>query len=494
MIRIFCALVLLWPGLVLGQGNVLNPTSPVYVNGNLLRSALLTARNNSTIRVLEGVYTNRSVMHAFDGNVPWRMQRLTNVNLIAHGANFFWPTQISALEIRDCENVTVDGLALFNDKSNPNPPAWMTNWFATKGVWGAITIHDSQGIVIKNCILDGMWNHGILAAVHGAWTTNDATNAVSILNNKISRTGWAWGAWTDGAGIVTHSGWLVSGNHLDKCGMGVELYPRPGSSAIRSVTVSGNHIHNAAGTAIGMAQAYNCSVTGNSVDNDYGFTEIGGNSYGMSLDQVVNCIITGNTIRNRVFAVGVLGPVTNTVFAANNIEFSNSGWYNAGNSVIRCKFVGNVFQNAPNTAGAGYGAFYGNGTYLGNEFLQNTFYNCATNPGTWAMNFNAGTLNTNRFEGNTFWLHRFTNAVAVSVSSATGVGNTWFNNRLYGSYTNDWAMTDISKFAPIAMTLWGNLSISITNNTPTHVAGNGSLCMVTDGRLFLRTNGTWLLK
>ncbi len=71
-------------------------------------------------------------------------------------------------------------------------------------------------------------------------------------------------------------------------------------------------------------------------------------------------------------------------------------------------------------------------------------------------------------------------------------------NALNASLRNGSFTTNIGNIGKIvangSMVTNGALIWFTTNATPTTVLPNGSLCTVTDGRLFVRTNSTWLAK
>ena len=295
------------------------PDAPFYN----LSNALAYCRNGDTIVVGPGCYTNQVRQHSyrlFDGQAAMTLDEKTNIQILAWGARFYWPTQVSGLMIRKCANVGVFGLEFYNNRVDP-VPSDISDLIINGAVFGQVEVADSERIRLEGLRLVGAYDHGILADPGGRCQFN-STNAIVVQKCYVENAGGCPVGWNDGAGIVASAGWQVLGNTLVRCNRGIEVYPYFGSALSSATLVVGNTLTGTRGFAIAVdrcpAVIANNMITREPSDP----TELYDN-YGIELSGSNGSVVQGNYIQGQLAGVHVLGG-------------ENRGSVIAHNSLVRC--------------------------------------------------------------------------------------------------------------------------------------------------------------
>jgi hypothetical protein len=407
-----------------------NPNRPWGSISNALR--VLT--NGDTLKIMPGWYTNTALIHAAGGDAPWMVRGVTNVFIDASGAETYWPTQLSAMVIRECNGVTVRGLGFHNKKVLP-PATWLTDIVPSQGTFAALTIVNSEHVLIEGCRFRDLWDHGIVAngdCAGKAVGDNNTSNDVCVSRCSFENLGFgAYLSWPDGAAVVPGPGQKITDNYISNTGRGVEVYPMPdtdNSAEGRSITITGNHLYKTAGEAIMVIRVGGGVVSDNTIDNPEGFTVFASFDAGIKIEYCKNVVFSGNSIRNKTYP-GILIQFgnTNLTFIGNSLR--QCGFILGYAKMFGCRFVENTITDSS------YSGMSINDDFQGNEISRNRFQNIAS--AGYGISVSGGVFSSNRIDGNVFWSDTAgAGGVALKLhGGVTASGNRWFNNRLDNHFT-----------------------------------------------------------
>ena len=403
-----------------------------------LSNAFWVCRNKDQVVMLAGLYTNVLSRHRANdatGLAPINLVGKSNVVLSALGAVIGCHTNsMTVLLISNCHNIVIDGLSTYMDRAGLVPPAVSNAWCLGPKVFGLIEVVNSTAVTIRNCRLDGGWNHLVLFDAPESLVS--ATNSCAVLNNYLANCGQKFTSWYDGAGAVVSGGTVASGNTIWRTGQGIECYPietygkrQPGP------VICNNVIQGTVNPAIAVERCLGGTVSGNTIVRTTEEQDAAGN-VGIFLKDVTALAVGNNSVRDYINGVMFEGGVSNCVFSVNNLWGGTYGFVGKlyAHKVAGCSFIGNTVSHTHN-AGLGLQWSYRN------LFALNSFFDAATNVtdghGVFRL---GGEITTNRFFQNRFYASDYTGAAGVQMVGGSA-GNEVFQNQFIGAWTAQYTDT-----------------------------------------------------
>ena len=378
-------------------------------------AAISNAPDGSRVLLQPGAYPLYGSYHQNPG-----AQGMANVNIIARNnlvidgqnvATITGTNILSGIKVHQCSNILFTGFSIVNDKASAsNAPNWRaaSNLVVNVGIFGLISVSDSDSIHLRRINLFGSYDHGLLVDPAGT-ATFETTNNCSVVDCTAEKMGlWNANGWWDGAGFVIGAGWRAQNCRVVDACVAVEVYPYSSAKDLPAALVIGCEAVNPRGAGF---QVDRCATVfqGNSVwvgdttgwvqsDRVSGFVVRGANRSVIIGNIVENCklgielvsgntnvVIIGNTVNRGLDGLHFEGWTDSALVYDNVFLAQTRGGFVFGASsgftvVINSDFVGNKFRQSPVPAAAWDSTIYANFAGLTNDtFAMNSSLNSPAN-------------------------------------------------------------------------------------------------------------------